>query len=310
MGFRGGSVRTVPWMGPVWTPNIPTLVRTPGQVVRPDSAYAGRSLPSASRAAAIRRAVKSAARSATSSSGEERRLTDLALLADHPVDQRGVVDAPVEDQAERVVPAAPRRQPVGEQQVPGRHREAELLLDLAAHGQVRRLADLDDAAGQVPVVLVGELAQQHPAVRVAHEHLADRPLAGEERVQQRPEALRVAHRRVVGHPGVHDAVSGRPVQRHSAQHTLAAQPGPGGHPLPVLVVDVHQRLDPVVCVQGLLDQRGQRRHGAAEVGVGAGSTRAMPSATVWDDGRDPAGLESAGRSPGQPSRGSLGIFAR
>ena len=67
--------------------------------------------------------------------------------------------------------------------------EAELLLDLAGHRELGRLADLDDTAGQVPVLLVGELAQQHPVVQVAHQHLADRPLAGQERVEQRPEAL-------------------------------------------------------------------------------------------------------------------------
>ena len=68
----------------------------------------------------------------------------------------------------------------------------ELLLDLAAHRQPRRLADLDDAAGEVPVALVGQLAQQHAAVGVAHEQLPDRALAGEEGVQQRPEALGLA----------------------------------------------------------------------------------------------------------------------
>ena len=39
--------------------------------------------------------------------------------------------------------------------------------------------------GQVPVALVGELAEQHPAVGVADEHLPDGALAGEEGVEQR-----------------------------------------------------------------------------------------------------------------------------
>ena len=100
--------------------------------------------------------------------------------------------AAVEDQAQRVVPAAPRRQPVGEQQPPGRDGEAELLLDLAGDRQLRRLADLDHAAGQVPVLLVGQPAEQHPAVVVADQHLADRALARQEGVEQRPEPLRLA----------------------------------------------------------------------------------------------------------------------
>lgn len=41
--------------------------------------------------------------------GAELRGADLARLGDDLVDDRGVVDAAVEDQAERVVPAAPRR---------------------------------------------------------------------------------------------------------------------------------------------------------------------------------------------------------
>ena len=69
--------------------------------------------------------------------------------------------------------------------------QPELLLDLAGHGELRRLADLDDAAGEVPVVLVGQVAQQDAVVRVAHQELADRALAGEEGVEQRAEALRL-----------------------------------------------------------------------------------------------------------------------
>ena len=99
--------------------------------------------------------------------------------------------AAVEDQAQGVVPAAPRRQPVGEQQGTGGDGERQLLLDLAGDRELRRLADLDHAAGQVPVLLVGQPADQHPAVAVADQHLGDRPLARQERVEQRPEPLRL-----------------------------------------------------------------------------------------------------------------------
>jgi hypothetical protein len=58
------------------------------------------------------------------------------------------VDPTVEDQAQRVVPAAPRREPVGEQQRAGADPQRELLLDLAGDRQLRRLADLDHAAGR------------------------------------------------------------------------------------------------------------------------------------------------------------------
>ena len=56
--------------------------------------------------------------------------------------------------------------------------ELQLLLHLARHRELRRLADLDDASRQVVVALVGELAQQHPAVGGADQHLAIARLRG------------------------------------------------------------------------------------------------------------------------------------
>ena len=143
----------------------------------------------------------------------ELRGADLPRLGDDPVHDRRVVHATVEDQAERVVPAGPRRQPVGEQQAAGLDVERQLLPELPRHRQLRRLVHLHDAAGQVPVLLVGQVAQQHAVVVVADQHLGDRALAGEEGVEQRAEALRLAERRVGRQPG-------------------AAPPGPPGSPRP------------------------------------------------------------------------------
>ena len=154
--------------------------------------------------------------------------------------------------------------------------EAELLLDLAGHRLLRRLVDLDDAAGQVPVGLVGELAEQHPAVAVAHQHLPDRALAGEEGVEQRPEALRLVQRGVGREPRVDDPVDRGAVDGHAAHHALAPQSRPGRGPLGALVVGVDQRLDP-----GVVDERGD--HVVADDVdrlVGVQVIRAMPSATV------------------------------
>jgi hypothetical protein len=121
--------------------------------------------------------------------------------------------------------------------------EAELLVDLTGHRELRGLTHLDHAAGQVPVVLVGQLAQQHPRLRrrVADQHLADRPLARQERVEQRPEAARLVHGHVVDQPGVDDDVAVRP-----PLHPLAPQARPGRDPLSLVVVYGHQRLDPLV----------------------------------------------------------------
>lgn len=63
--------------------------------------------------------------------GAERDGADLARLEDRGVEHRRGTHAAVEDQAQGVVPAAPWRQPVGEQQRAGVEGESELLLDLA-----------------------------------------------------------------------------------------------------------------------------------------------------------------------------------
>src|SRR5215212_7837684 len=88
----------------------------------------------------------------------ELGVADLARLLADPVGDGVVVLAAVEDQAHGVVPAAPRWEPVGEQELTRLQVECQLLLHLAGGGQLRRLADLDHSAGQVPVTLVGELA--------------------------------------------------------------------------------------------------------------------------------------------------------
>ena len=99
--------------------------------------------------------------------------------------------------------------------------------------ELRGLADLDHAAGQVPVALVGELAEQHPAVVVADQHLADRALAGEEGVEQRPEPLGLVSGGSVASRArtTSDAVSARSPSRAEPPDALAPQPGPGGDPL-------------------------------------------------------------------------------
>src|SRR6478735_7432677 len=100
MGFRGGSVRTVPmdWTS-LMTQLFPRLpcesdpaaglgVRRPAPAER---VQRGGDPPGSEVGGPFGHLVE----------GEERRLSDLALLAHHPVDQRRVVDAAVEDQAER-----------------------------------------------------------------------------------------------------------------------------------------------------------------------------------------------------------------
>ena len=186
--------------------------------------------------------------------------------------------AAVEDQADRVVPAAPRRQPVGEQQAAGRDGQRELLLDLAADREPRRLADLDHAAGQVPVPLVGQLAEQHPSVGVADEHLPDRALAGEEGVEQRPEALGLAERRVAHQPGEHDVrrrLGAVAVAALDPAQALAAQPAAGGHAQRRLVVGLDLGLDPPV-PQPALPRLGQRVVGQHPHRAGGVPAPAMP----------------------------------
>ena len=101
-------------------------------------------------AASIRRAVKSAQRSRTSSTVQNAASRISRSWRTTSSIDRGVVLVAVEDQAERVVPATPRRQPVGEQENgrPGWF-QGELLGDLAGDREPGGLADLDDAAGKV-----------------------------------------------------------------------------------------------------------------------------------------------------------------
>ena len=247
---------------------------------RPLSVYVG---PASSeveaRAASTRRAVKSAQRSRAWSSVQNSasRISRASRTISSVIS--GVVDPAVEDQAERVVPAAPRRQPVGEQQPARGDRQPELLGDLPRHGELGRLADLDHAAGQVPVLLVGEAAEQHPVVAVAHQHLADRPLARQEGVEQRPET------RPARAPGCRCA-AGRNTTRSTsttAHHALTPHPGPGGHAQRLVVVGGDVRLHPAVLGQCLLHVPAYRVDGEPQstaMSLESHEIRATPSATV------------------------------
>ena len=210
----------------------------------------------------MRREVKSAHFSRSSAIVQNADRPDLALLPHDRVHHRRVVHAAVEDQAHGVVPATPGRQPVGEQQPSGLDLQAELLLDLAGDRELRRLAHLDHAARQVEVALVGELAEQHPVVGRPDQHLADRPLAREEGVQQRPEPLRVLERGVVDEPRVDDPVG---LLGDAARDALAHQPGERRHPLGGLVVGVDVGLDPGgAALEGRLDQPAHLVRGDAQ----------------------------------------------
>ena len=147
--------------------------------------------------------------------------------------------------------------------------------------------DLDHAAGQVEVALVGQLAQQHPAVGGADQHLADRALARQEGVQQRAEALGVLQRGVVDQPGVDDPVG---LLGDAARDALAHQPGEGGHPLGRLVVGVDVGLDAGrPALERRLDERGAPRRPTSRSPCSCSSgdqeTRTTPGATGSQLGR-------------------------
>jgi hypothetical protein len=69
--------------------------------------------------------------------GRELGLAYLPRLLDDSVGEGGVVLAAVEDEADGVVPAAPGREPVGQQEGAGVDLKGELLLDLAGGGELR-----------------------------------------------------------------------------------------------------------------------------------------------------------------------------
>jgi len=93
--------------------------------------------------------------------------------------------AEVEQVEQRVVPAAPRRQPVDGEQAPGGDLDAELLLHLALDARGGRLPRVDDPARQVPLLLVAELAEQHLAGGVAQDALGDGALLRQAGVEDR-----------------------------------------------------------------------------------------------------------------------------
>ena len=156
---------------------------------------------SVGRAASIRRAVKSAHRSRTSSS-VQNCASRISRASEHRV---------VEDSGSATPPSKTRQSassqpPQGGSQSVSSSAPASICRPSSSStsretASLRRLADLDHAAGQVPVLLVGQPAQQHPALGVAHQHLGDRPLAGQERVEQCPEAAGLGDRRVGARAG-------------------------------------------------------------------------------------------------------------
>ena len=87
--------------------------------------------------------------------------------------------AEVVEEEHGVVPAPPRRQPVDGDERVDADADPELLADLAHDAGRRRLLGVDDPAGQVPLGLVGQLAQQDLAVLVAQQPLGDVALARE-----------------------------------------------------------------------------------------------------------------------------------
>ena len=180
----------------------------------------------------------------------ERRVADLALLADDVVEDRGVVLAAVEDQAQRVVPAAPRRQPVGEQQPAGR--------DLAARAPPRPRGRPRAAATRRP--RPRRRAGPSPACRSAGTAAPGRPwsrisswliarLRGRKELSSARNPSGSCAGRSCGEPRVDDPVHGGAVDGHAAHHALAPQPRPGRDPLGGLVVGVDPRLDPGVALE-------------------------------------------------------------
>src|SRR5687767_8789453 len=85
---------------------------------------------------------------------------DLRGLQLHRVGERRIDPAEVEQEDAGVVPATPRGQPVDGEQLADLDGDAELFVDLPCEPGCRSLADLDHAAGKVPLTLVRELAEQ------------------------------------------------------------------------------------------------------------------------------------------------------
>ena len=113
------------------------------------------------------------------------------------------------------------------------HVDGELLADLAHDALGGRLRRVDHPAGQVPLGLVGQLAQQHPALGVAQHPLGDGPLGRQRGVEQRDEAVAAVGFGVRAQPGQHHRVAAvaRPHQG-AARDALLAQARPAARRAP------------------------------------------------------------------------------
>lgn len=156
------------------------------------------------------------------------------------------MDAAVEEQFDRVVPAPPRRQPVDAEELADRELDAKLLPGLAGRTFAGRLERLDYPSGQLPVGLVRRLREHDPALVVADHHVGDQPGPWQGRVDKADEAGLRLGSRVAGEPGEqHPVVALALDGAVSAEQTLPPQPGPGGDAQGRVVTGVDLRLHPV-----------------------------------------------------------------
>src|SRR3954453_5077644 len=114
-----------------------------------------------------------------------REPADLEAVRLQSVDQCGVMHPANLQDLDGFAPALPPRQPVDRQHSEQRQSHSDLLAHLADRTGRRVLVRLDHATGQLQVLLVADLAQQHPPARVAYDDVRDHPLLRQRRVHHR-----------------------------------------------------------------------------------------------------------------------------
>lgn len=110
----------------------------------------------------------------------EAHVADLIAVRNDLGESRGV-HRPAVEQEEQLVALSRGGRPVDQEECADREVAAQLLADLAARRRQRALAWLDLPAGDVPVLLVGRVDDEHAVLVIAVENAGGNPRGGHRR---------------------------------------------------------------------------------------------------------------------------------
>ena len=141
------------------------------------------------------------------------------------VHQGRVVNATVVQDLDGVTPALPAGEPVDREYADQRQGDSEFLVHLPGCPGRGILVRLDHTAGQLQILLVADLTEQHPASGVPDDHVRDHPLLRQRRVHQGGPARQGVRARVVLPHPVHSHIAAF-VVHHAAPRSTPSRRKP------------------------------------------------------------------------------------